>query len=497
MSNLRTLVRMVAAESVGLALLWLTMVVLHISALIVGFLDLDAMLQFVIGFTSYLFITHLLLNGWLVRIYWEKISRLRAVLLFVTFTFPLYLLLLRVRHAVAAFRGRNQVVARREALKARYAISVENSAVVEFPPLSAAVQRTSCVPLSVETSTNDSQGDCEVSLRSWVVTETNVDADSKLIKMSSDDVGLREPKSFSHLFMSDLSELVAGRKTLSFHFVLDANNDIIHVSKTSTLPNGLPDRVRNTSPLTICNDTHYLINLSQGIGYEVVAIAARNEKSCVTVTQTNLSSFLWCYTLYSTALLVYGLLVNLRHNGRATGLYHAGWMCTAAAWLLTCRGVDEPWTDTFAKIPLRLCFTVCRIFLMCGVAMGGLGNVAILYLSAKAAGYLALVGELVYKKLRRNVRPWGDVVDRYFFDKTLVMSYQGGESVVCCGWAIWCHVCRPSEHSFALLVAVLLCQAAGMIYLNFVRRFLKEPLKNPVRILMMAKDRMNAAEKSI
>ncbi|XP_063615559.1 uncharacterized protein LOC134788655 [Penaeus indicus] len=488
---------MVAAESVGLALLWVTVAVLHISALIAGFLDLDVMFHFVIAFTSYLVITHLLLNGWLVRIYWDKISRSKAVLLYVTFTIPLYLLLFRVRHAVAAFRGKNQVVARREALKARYATSIENSAVVEFPSLSAAVRRASCVPLSTEMSTNGSQGDSEVPLSSWVVTETNVDAGSKLIKMSSDDVGVREPNSFSHLFMSDLSELVAGRKTLSFHFVLNANNDIIHVSKTSTLPNGLPDRVLSLSPLTVCNDTHYLINLSQGTGYEVVAIAARNEKSCVTVTQANYSSFIWCFTLYSTALLVYGLLVNLSYNGRATGLYHAGWMFTAAAWFLTCRGVDEPWTDTFAKIPLRLCFTVCRIVLMCAVALGGLGNVAIMYLSAKAAGYLALVGELVYKNLRRNVRLWGDVVDRYFFDKTLVMSYQGGESVVCCGWAIWCHVCQPSEHSLALLVAVLLGQAAGMIYLNFVRRFLKEPFKNPVRILMMAKDRLNAAEKSI
>ncbi|XP_063602365.1 uncharacterized protein LOC134778462 [Penaeus indicus] len=488
---------MVAMESVGLALLWVTVAVLHISALIVGFLDLDAMLRFVIAFTSYLVITHLLLNGWLVRIYWDKISRSKAVLLYVTFTIPLYLLLLRVRHAVAALRERDQVVARREALKARYTVSSENSTVVESPSFSATVQRTSCVPLSAKTSTNSSQGDSEVSLRSWVVTETNVDAGSKLIKMSSDDVGVREPKSFSHLFMSDLSELVAGRKTLSFHFVLNVNNDLIHVSKTSILPNGLPDRIRSTSPLTICNDTHYLINLSQGIGYEVVAIAARNEKSCVTVTQTNFASFIWCFTMHSTALLVYGLLVNLRYNGRATGLYHAGWMFTAAAWFLTCRGADEPWTDTFAKIPLWLCFTICRIFLMCAVAMDGLVNVAILYLSAKAAGYLALVGELVYKNLRRNVRLWGDVVDRYFFDKNLEMSYQGSESVVCCGWAIWCHVCRPSEHSLALLVAVLLCQAAGMIYLNFVRRFLKEPFKNPVRILMMAKDRLNAAEKSI
>ncbi|XP_063602341.1 uncharacterized protein LOC134778448 [Penaeus indicus] len=492
-----TLVQMVAAESVGLALLWVTMAVLHISALIAGFLDRDVMSDFVIAFTSYLVIMHLMLNGWLVRIYWDKISRSKAVLLYVTFTIPLYLLLLRVRHAVAAFRGKDQVVARREALKARYATSIENSAVVEFPSLSAAVRRASCVPLSTETSTNGSQGDSEVPLSSWVVTETNVDAGSKLIKMSSDDVRVREPKSFSHLFMSDLYELVAGRKTLSFHFVLNANNDIIHVSKTSILPNGLPDRIRSTSPLTICNDTHYLINFSEGIWYEEVAIAARNEKSFVTVTQSNFASFIWYFTMHSTALLVYGLLKNLRCNGRATGLYHAGWMFTAAAWFLTCRGADEPWTDTFAKIPLRLCFTICRIFLMGAVATDGLVKGAILYLSVKAAGYLALVGELVYKNLRRNVRLWGDVVDRYFFDKTLVMSYQGGESVVCCGWAIWCHVCQRSEHSLAQLVAVLLCQAAGMIYLNFVRRFLKEPMKNPVRILMMAKDRLNAAEKSI
>lgn len=223
-------------------------------------------------------------------------------------------LLLRVRHAVAALRGRDQVVSRLEALKARYAISVENSTVVGFPSLSAAVKRTSCVPLSVETSTNGSQGDSEAPLRPWVVTETNVDADTKLIKMSSDEMGEREPKSLSHLFTRDLSELIAGRKMLSFHFILDANNDIIHVSNTSTLPNGLPDRVRSTSPLTICNDTHYLVNLSQGFGYEFVAIAARNEKSCVTVTQTNCSPFLWCYTLYSTALLVYGLLVNLHYG---------------------------------------------------------------------------------------------------------------------------------------------------------------------------------------
>lgn len=64
---MRTLVRIVAAESVGLALLWVMVAVLHISALIVGFLDFAAMSSFVIGFASYLLVTHLLLNGWLVR----------------------------------------------------------------------------------------------------------------------------------------------------------------------------------------------------------------------------------------------------------------------------------------------------------------------------------------------------------------------------------------------------------------------------------------------
>nr|XP_027223856.1 uncharacterized protein LOC113816029 [Penaeus vannamei] len=492
-----TRVRMVAAESVGLAVLWPLMVALQLATFIVGLCDLDAMLLFSIAFASFFFIMHVLLNGSLLRIFWGKIRRPVAVLLFVTFTTPLYLLLLRARHSVAALRGRDQVVARREALKAKYGVSVETSTVVGCPSFSAAVKRTSCVPLCVETSPNDSEVDSEAPLGKWVVTETNVDADTKLIRMGSGDAAAREPMSLSHLFTKDLFELVAGTKTLTYHLVLDANDDIIHVSKTSILAKGLPNQVRGTSPLTVCNDTHYLIQLCRNLWSEGVTVVARNEKSCVTVSQINLSPFIWNNTLYSNALMIYGLLVNLHHNGMASGLYLVSWMCTAAAWLLTHRSVDEPWTDTFAKMPLRLCFTVCRIFLLCAVAMDGLGNVALMYLSAKASGYLALVGEFVYKKLRRNVRLWGDVADRFSFDRTLVRSFQGGESVVCCGWAIWLHVCCPSERSLALLVAVLLCQAAGMIYLNFVDRLLKQPLKNPVRVLMMAKDRLKAAEKSI
>ncbi|XP_042873920.1 uncharacterized protein LOC122254335 isoform X3 [Penaeus japonicus] len=489
--SVTTQVWMLAVEAVLLVMLWVMLAGLQIATVVVGFLDIASMIQFVVGFSIFLIISNALLNGWLLRIYWGLIQKPLAAVLFFTFTTPLYMLFFRIRHVVAALRTKNQLDLRREALMARYAVSKAESELVQLSSFSATVKRTSCVAHLAETPTEDSLVDSEALPRSWFVTDTHFDVDTKMIKMSEGCEGRREARSLVHLLTVDLFELVASRKTLSYHFVLNSSGDILHISSSSILASGLPPRLCNTSPLTVCNDVHYMINMSRGIGYEIVYVQKRSEKSRASVSHLNLSLLIWNNVLYITALLAFGTVLNIeKSHGSASALFHTSWILSAFAWLLTCRSVDEPWSDTFAKMPLRLCFTISRIFLVCTITLSGLAQGVLVFLSIKASGYLALASQIVYAKLRRNVDLWGSVVDRYCFEKSLVFSSQMAESVVSCVWAICWHACCPSERSLVLLVVLLLCHAFGMVWLCFVGRFLEEPLKNPLRVLQIAKDRI-------
>nr|XP_027238016.1 uncharacterized protein LOC113829120 [Penaeus vannamei] len=71
-------------------------------------------------------------------------------------------------------------------------------------------------------------------------------------------------------------------------------------------------------------------------------------------------------------------------------------------WLVTQRGLDDPWRNTLILIPLRMCFTVSRTIVVCAIGTTWLRIAVFAYVSAKIVGLISIAAHITYAKVRKT-----------------------------------------------------------------------------------------------
>ncbi|XP_066961273.1 uncharacterized protein [Macrobrachium rosenbergii] len=162
-------------------------------------------------------------------------------------------------------------------------------------------------------------------------------------------------------------------------------------------------------------------------------------------------------------------------------------------WLLTQKGVSEPWRNVGLMIPLQMNLSVTRALLVIGMGSNSLTLAAACYLSVKAVGIITLIAYLIYAKKIKNVELYGDEIERYNYKPIYDPVIQFSESCVYMSWAIWLYATTPRIHSslsyyhlpLMLFLSTLLGHVFGLTWLWFTKSKVKKPLKDPKCVLRL------------
>ncbi|XP_071529325.1 uncharacterized protein [Panulirus ornatus] len=499
--GVRMKVWMLVVESVLVALLWVACIALDIGCSVNIIFEHR---RYIDGITLLVILTliHIIINCWLVRIVARESLKL-GILLFLILQIPLFLLFRGAWHGLRACCVQGERHKKRRALKAKFTVccEVKNSS-DKLPVEELEHREASCIsshnrevreysPTAPLTGGGapDIEGAAETPVK---MTRTKFVKGTNKIQMTADEpveIYAGEPSVYKYTIRC-LQALFADKKRLSYHLVLDPTGTrILHASCIDKRIGSLPDRVVSENPRVICNDVHYILNLSRINGYEEYDVTRRSSDEVTTFVQRDLSKMIW--------LPIWPLAV--------AKIYHVSWTifvavpattalvwCSLAVglltWLVTQRALYHSVTDRLLIAGHRLSFYVVRTIVLCSSGtLGSLLLIPIGYLSAKGAGALSFVVYIAFVKSRRNVELFGDAIDKYTFFAMYDFAVQVGESVVYCAWAIsYYHISRHPNMLFVLVIAII-GQGIGLLWIWFARPRLRQPLLDPTRVLDMIK----------
>ncbi|XP_042877795.1 uncharacterized protein LOC122256892 isoform X2 [Penaeus japonicus] len=490
-------------ESVMMVILWGGIVVMAMmTVLCFAFSNIVYPLAFTIG----LGLLHFILNVWLVSLLRGSMNGCLLTFLALTQTTPLFLLCRRTWRSFVAGCEKNQVTKKHKALRAKYALcNNTSSSSMQLPEITEQHTYSSCVPpqsvpaappLSTADGETPAPGAAESgnSIAPLKVTPTKFLPNTKTIRLSFDDqeeIYAGEPKLYKYVAKS-IQSLYAEEKRLSYHIIVDTSQALVHVSKSGICAEELPDRIVTKDPLTVCNDTHYIVNFVKGLGYQTIGVTKRAKDEVQSFTDGDLNKLVWLLVWPCTVLMIFS---SIDYRDRFTiGEFYIAIVSPVLGvivWLVTQRGIDDPWRNTLILIPLRLCFTVSRTIVVCAIGTTWLRIAVFAYISAKVVGLVSIATRITYAKVRKNIELYSDAMEKYTYNSMYEPVVQVAESVVYCCWAIWWHTyyLAPDYIKTGVLLMVIISQIAGLTWLWFMRAFLKEPLQDPVQVLQMVKDR--------
>lgn len=212
----------------------------------------------------------------------------------------------RVWQAFVAVTTTDQIAKERTILKAKYAICAQTSlSIKKLPDMSEQHTFASCGPS--RRSPAVAYGTEELPPTPPVVTRTEFHANTKTIKLTfGEEIFAGEPD-FCKYARKTIKHLCI-RKRLCYHIITNSSNDIIHVSKSKTSAENLPDRVVQKNPLVICNDIHYIIAYVKCLWFESIEVTKRTSKEQTFFEQVDLSKIIWPLSGTATAILIYAAL---------------------------------------------------------------------------------------------------------------------------------------------------------------------------------------------
>lgn len=510
---------LLSIECTVMVLLWLTNAIVDMIYTIILFVGHDIGGYVMLGGLGTM---HFLLNAWVIRFQAKNINKCGLVLLFLTQTAVFYMLCRRAWRSLIPCCARDDRAKRQKALRAKYSLCCKTwSSTKKFEADVSPLPQGSCIPSELVLNTNSistvvpvpTQEDSDVMLDQIQMLEehpsqpivpidsTKFIEDTYDIKLDFDEpqeISIGEPN-LAKFLLKSLQILYMGQKKLSYHIVLDSKNTILYVTKSDKHIRNLPVRVMNGNPRLICNDIHYALNLTKGIAYEVFAITKRTCVETNFLVEADLSKLIWSIVWPSAVIKLYALLDIKGHTSLtsfSSPIIFIGPAISIITWLITQRGVSEPWKNTAIMIPQRITMTVTRTFLVIGIGITSLKHAAFCYITAKAMGVLCLIAYLAYMKKYKNVELFRDEIDKYTFHPMYHPLIQVCESVVYMAWSVWWYAVTPmSEFSnnlltprqfpLAILLATLMGHVLGLTWLWFSRSFVQQPFKDPKRVLRL------------
>lgn len=228
---------------------------------------------------------------------------------------------------------KNQVAKKRKALRAKYALcNGTSSSSIQLPEITEQHTYSSCVPPQSESAappvsiTDDGTqapdavetGNHLVPLK---VTPTKFLPNTKTIKLSFDgqeEIYAGEPKLYKFV-ARNIQSLYAEEKRLSYHIIVDASQAVVHVSRSGVCAEELPDRTVKKDPLTLCNDTHYIVNFVKGLGYQTIGVTKRAKDEVQSFTDGDLSKLVWLLVWPCTVLMIFSAIDYRDHYSKSRG----------------------------------------------------------------------------------------------------------------------------------------------------------------------------------
>lgn len=490
-------------ESVVMVLLWGGIVAM---AMMMAMAFAFSHFFYPLAFTVGLGLLHFILNVWLVSLLRGSVNRCLLAFLALTQTTPLFLLCRRAWRSFVAGCEKNQVAKKRKALRAKYALcNGTSSSSVQLPEITEQHTYSSCVPphsgpAAPPVSTTDDgtpapdAAETGSNLAPLKVTPTKFLPNTKTIKLSFDgqeEIYAGEPKLYKFV-ARNIQSLYAEEKRLSYHIIVDASQALVHVSRSGVCAEELPDRIVKKDPLTLCSDTHYIVNFVKGLGYQTIGVTKRAKDEMQRFTDGDLNKLVWLLVWPAVVLMIFSSLdYKDRYSEGEVYIAIVSPVLGVIVWLVTQRGLDDPWRNTLILIPLRMCFTVSRTIVVCAIGTTWLRIAVFAYVSAKIVGLISIAAHITYAKVRKNIELYSDAMEKYTYNSMYEPVVQVAESVVYCCWAIWWHTyyLAPDYIKTGILLMVIISQVAGLTWLWFMRAFLKEPLQDPVQVLQIVKDR--------
>ncbi|KAG7158194.1 uncharacterized protein LOC121879036 [Homarus americanus] len=493
--------------SLLMAVLWIANIVLDIMAII----DL---IYKTVGdgiFLAICFIfLHVIINAWLVRVLFHGFNKLGLFFLFLTSQSTLFLLSRGAWHGLRACCVQSQREKTRRTLRAKFALvcemrnsfeklSVEGS---EYSLRSCVLSQSEAVPADTSGAPvvlQPSNIICTVEQGTDVsvkMEKTKFIPNTKKIVLNLDappDIYGGEPSVYKYVIRK-LQALFSDKMNLSYHIVTDSTNTkILHASCTDKRIGTLPDRIISENPHVICNDTHYVLNLSRINGYEVYNITKRSFVDITSFVNRDLTKLIWLPIWPVAAVKIFITLSFRAHmkGDSIPALIYASTVFGILTWMVTQRTLYHTNLDVFLLAGLKLFFYVTRTILVCGTSViTTLLYIPIIYLSAKAAGVVGFMGYLAYVKAARNIELFDDPVDIYTFYPMHNPSVQVAESIVYCIWAVCAYCTSSDSHAsigLAIMLITLIGHSIGLGWLWFMRSWRSQPLRDPAQVLTLIK----------
>ncbi|XP_066961268.1 uncharacterized protein [Macrobrachium rosenbergii] len=464
-------------------------------------------------------VTHFLLNCWVLRFRWRKMNKLALLVQFLTQTAAFYMICRRAWQSLVPYCTKDDRTKKRKVLIAKYSLCIETwNSSKKFPIEGTTMELRSCVPPEIIGNSNhiatipDSCPDVENNDSMIDQFFTNEEESQQIIPVGTtkytegtydielnfsapQEVYAGEPNLLKFL-MKTLQHLYVEEKKISYHIVTDSSNRILHITKSSQHIKNLPPRSMPGQSTTLCNDIHYAVNLAKGTGYEIFAITKRTVDENKFIVDADVSKFLWSLVWASAAIKLYSILHSIDEK---TGVSYLQMILlispviSVITWLLTQKGVSEPWRNVGLMIPLQMNLSVTRALLVIGMGSNSLTLAAACYLSVKAVGIITLIAYLIYAKKIKNVELYGDEIERYNYKPIYDPVIQFSESCVYMSWAIWLYATTPRIHSslsyyhlpLMLFLSTLLGHVFGLTWLWFTKSKVKKPLKDPKCVLRL------------
>ncbi|XP_064119599.1 uncharacterized protein LOC135224500 isoform X2 [Macrobrachium nipponense] len=465
-------------------------------------------------------VSHFLLNCWVLRFRWRKMNKLALLLQFLTQTAAFYMICRRAWRSLVPYCTKDDRTKKRKVLIAKYSLCIETwNSSKKFPTEGNTMELRSCVPPEIIGNSNhistipDSCSDVENNDSMIDQFFKNEDESQQIIHMGNtkytegtydielnfnapQEVYAGEPNLLKFL-MKTLQLLYVEEKKISYHIITDSSNRILHITKSSRHIKNLPPRSMPGQSTTLCNDIHYAVNLAKGKCYEVFAITKRTTDENKFIVDADVSNFLWSLVWPSAVIKLYSIL-DMLEDSKDARYYHVilfvSPMISVITWLLTNKGVSEPWRNVGLAIPLQINLSVTRAMLVIGLGVNSLPLAAACYLSVKAVGIIALIGHLIYAKKIKNVELYRDEIDKYNYSQIYDPVIQFSESCVYMSWAIWLYATTPrtmyAQLSYyhlplTLFLTTLLGHVFGLTWLWFTKSKVKKPLKDPKCVLRL------------
>ncbi|KAK7070163.1 hypothetical protein SK128_013051 [Halocaridina rubra] len=476
--------------------------------------------------TGVLGLMHFVLNVWVIHMQWRNMHKCILCILFITQTAPFVMLCQRAWRSMTCC-ARDKRTKKRGAVVAKYSLCCTSwKSTKKQTSESSSFTQGSCVPSDFMPNTDSIS--TAVPMENTLYIERDEILDKILLQeetisqpetpvattkfrqnthdivmnfSASQDLYFGEPKLIKFL-MKKLQALLVDEKKLSYHIVTDPKNIILYTSKSDKHIGNLPDQQivgRDGISNVICNDIHYALNMTKAYGYETFAVTRRTLEETQFFIVKDLSKGIWCLVWPSAVFKLYTLLDMMVQNQYFISYLHGLVFLSPAfsiiTWLFTQKGVSEPWRNTLILIPLRLSLTVTRALLVVGISLSSIVLASVCYVTAKLVGLGALTTYLAYMKKYRSIELYSDDIVKYNFHPMYQPIVQVCESVVYVAWAIWWYSVSPlgfgtsdytyqsSHYYLVVLLATVIGNIIGLVWLWRCRSLLKQPLTDPASVL--------------